>query len=539
MPVLWDFEDGAANWTIIDADGDGHNWSLTSGLASYSGSVCMISESYYYDEDTETGIALTPDNWAFTPPIQLTQGNYLSFWIRAQDLDWQAEHYAVYIAKGSPSTDADVLIAETEFPEGEYFEIGPDGHYQHYVLQIPAEYDNEIVCIGFRHFNCTDNFLLNIDDVAVTEEEPEPLPEVAYEDYLGEWADGANLYFTVAPKVAGESYTITGLTDQGNYSVEAVFQNNCLVLYEQQVGGKGSNQIALQGVTSSYQYYTFSATATSHPVLLNAYYNANDQALSISSSFAYYVFFTYENSSLSSYSTFVDIPSSLTAYVADTTTYLYEEDFEEDISQAWMLIDADGDGNNWIQKSGVRSYSGSSALVSQSYDNNSGPLTPDNWAFTPAVTLTSNNYLSFWVGPQDTSFGAEHYAVYITDTAPTADNLDKCAVLLAEQVYPEGTPAEVSSDGNFQRFILPIPSSYDGKPVYIGFRHFNSTDQYWLNLDDVKISEGAPVVAGAPAHHAPAKGFQASQAPDIRTRKSVVSPRMRQLPAVTLARRVQ
>ena len=35
--------------------------------------------------------------------------------------------------------------------------------------------------------------------------------------------------------------------------------------------------------------------------------------------------------------------------------------------------------------------------------------------------------------------------------------------------------------------------------MYIGFRHFNCTDMFWLNLDDVAISEGTPVITSASA----------------------------------------
>ena len=38
-----------------------------------------------------------------------------------------------------------------------------------------------------------------------------------------------------------------------------------------------------------------------------------------------------------------------------------------------------------------------------------------------------------------------------------------------------------------------IPAEFEGKAVYIGFRHFNCTDMFWLNLDDVAISEGNPL----------------------------------------------
>ena len=67
-----------------------------------------------------------------------------------------------------------------------------------------------------------------------------------------------------------------------------------------------------------------------------------------------------------------------------------------------------------------------------------------------------------------------------------------------EQEYPNGTPVETGDDG-YQHFIVTIPSSFDNQTVYIGFRHFNCTDQFYLNIDDVIISDGSPVIGNAPA----------------------------------------
>ena len=49
-------------------------------------------------------------------------------------------------------------------------------------------------------------------------------------------------------------------------------------------------------------------------------------------------------------------------------------------------------------------HNGSSDLIlSRSYDNNFGPLTPDNWLVTPAVTLCEGSTFSFWACGQDAS----------------------------------------------------------------------------------------------------------------------------------------
>lgn len=508
VPYAEDFENGARGWIFNDEDGDGYNWFAVSGLAN-SGDVSLASASWYYGE------VLTPDNWAFTPPVQLTEGNYLSFFVRAANTSYPAEHYAVYIAEGSPYGALDVLMAETEYPLGDYVEVGEDGYYQHYIIQIPAKYDNKAVCIGFRHFNCEDQYYLMLDDVSITEDYPPlvtPPCDAQYEDYLGQWAEGAKI-FTIEQKVAGESYYISGLVGQGEYPVEAKFSEGRLVLYEQIVDTDGENEVALQGLylDGGYlEWYTNYAAFGTSVLLTMSYDDTPSLTIRTSNSYIGYIWTYYENGSYSAYGTYTSsIPATLKPYVPDTTTYIYEEDFEDDVEAEWTFIDSDGDGNNWYQASG-KAFSGANILTSASYYN--GALTPDNWAFTPPITLTSDNYLSFWICPQDPDWSAEHYAAYIIDEQPTAENLANCTVLLEEQEYPEGNYADITSDGLYQRFVVQIPSSFDGKQVYIGFRHFNCTDMFRLNLDNVAVSEGNPIQNNA----APTFKVKKAAAPRVR-----------------------
>lgn len=493
VPVLWDFETEIEGWTFVDADGDGYNWQQRTAK-TVSGSYALISESYNNDAQS----ALTPDNWAFTPPVLLTQGNYLSFWVRGQDASYANETYAVYIAKGSPEGETTVLVPESTFPNGEYVELASDGYYQHCVVQIPAEFDNEVVCIGFRHFNCTDMFWLDIDDVSITEENPYTPPTATYEDYLGEWAAGTKVY-TISQKVAGESYSIEGIIGQ-EYPVEAVFENHHLVLYEQVVNTDGENELILQGSNGYVPSYP-----TTSKAIFSALYDEEQNAIAVTPTgdFVMFIWMNYASQTYVSYGAYGSLPEELVPYVPveDPNTYIYLDDFENGFD-AWTLFDVDGDGYNWYTGSfsGNDPHSGSYGFISRSWY--SSALTPDNYAFTPAIQITANNYLSFWVTANQ-DYCEEHYAVYITTDAPTADNLGACAVLIEEREYPEGTPAESLSNG-FQHFIVPIPATYEGQTVYIGFRHFNCSDCDYLMLDDVAVIEGEPVLLGAPAA-APAK----------------------------------
>ena len=527
VPCLWDFEDGADDWTFIDNDGDGYKW-FPYAIGGISGQNSLVSQSY------AGSTILYPDNWAFSPAVQLTADNYLSFWVKAYSSQWCDEHYAVYIAKDSPYGDLTVLMPETIYPGGDYAELSEDedGTWQRFVYRIPDEFAGKVVYFGFRHFNCYDQYALLLDDVEITEGSPVAESTIPYEAYLGEWANNGMFFFTVSPKEEGVSYSISGLAGQGKYELEAKFENHRLVLYDQVVATDGTQDLVLQGlfrnINGSLDYHDFYEIPR---VLLRAVYE-EDNTLRVIPDNAYvgYIWLIYEDEEDSGYTYYTNtLPEALEPYVPEGTEYIYFDGFEEG-AEGWSFFDADGDGYNWevLNASGARVHTGAAILTSASYINNQGALNPDNWAFTPAIQLTRDNYLSFWVTGQDPSWSAEHYAVYITDVAPSAENLGGCTVLIPETEFPNGSPVETGND-DYQRFVVKIPDSFEGKVVYIGFRHFNCTDMFRFNLDDVGISNGEPVISteaeAAPPRRASAvkvlKGKEAPTAPNPALKSSV------------------
>jgi len=155
--------------------------------------------------------------------------------------------------------------------------------------------------------------------------------------------------------------------------------------------------------------------------------------------------------------------------------------FSDDFStlDQWTLIDADGDGNQW---SLIDFNDGQGPVAfSQSYDNSLGVLTPDNWMVSSAFDLSSSsNPNLFWkVKAQDQAWPDEYYSVYIA-TSDDIDNLQSSDLSFTEVV---GT-----SSGYMNR-VLDL-SSYAGESsVYMAFRHYNCTDMYFLNIDDVTVSD--------------------------------------------------
>lgn len=192
---------------------------------------------------------------------------------------------------------------------------------------------------------------------------------------------------------------------------------------------------------------------------------------------------------------------------------LFSEDFEDINTLAeWMLLDADGDGYNWIYDGGANlaAHSGTGKLYSQSYDNDKpGPLTPDNWVFTPGIRLaSSDNYLSFWVCPQDGAYPQEHYAAYVTETNPMSitNPVAECTKMVEGTLTKGYTPASVGpmASGEWENVLVKIPDTFNGKTVYIAVRHFDCTDMFYINLDDLMVTKGEPNTSSASVFAAPA-----------------------------------
>lgn len=148
-----DFEDGLPDgWTTIDNDGDGYTWKIVNDddyVACHSGWGCMVSASYI----NKVG-ALNPDNWLVTPQIEL--GGLMKFWMRGQDDSDFMEHFAIYVStKGVNVADFIEVMPET---------ITKD-EYSMYVVDLSAYSGKGYV--AFRHFNCSGQFYLNLDDVTI------------------------------------------------------------------------------------------------------------------------------------------------------------------------------------------------------------------------------------------------------------------------------------------------------------------------------------------------------------------------------------
>ncbi len=174
------------------------------------------------------------------------------------------------------------------------------------------------------------------------------------------------------------------------------------------------------------------------------------------------------------YSTWTD--ATFTTGCTAIATLPWEEDFENGID-CWTVLDGDGDYYEWELTASTGAHSNSYYITSASYDNDEGPLTPNNWLISPAIDLTAQTgtiKLSYFVKGQDSIWYAEHYKVRISTT--NTDTASFSTILLDETI-PQKNWNERTID--LSRFI--------GETIYIAFVHCDITDMFMIDIDDVSV----------------------------------------------------
>ena len=171
----------------------------------------------------------------------------------------------------------------------------------------------------------------------------------------------------------------------------------------------------------------------------------------------------------------------------------FYESFENGIPENWGFIDADGDNHWWFLASLFMPapqytffpHSGEDMICSESYSNmiGVGALHPDNYIVTHKVHVTGSSVFSFWACAQDANYPFEHFGVAVSTGSQTnpAD-----FTMLNEWTLS----AKDSRNGTWYQYTTDL-SAYAGQEVYIAIRHFNCTDQFYLNVDDLEFSNGS------------------------------------------------
>jgi hypothetical protein len=128
-------------------------------------------------------------------------------------------------------------------------------------------------------------------------------------------------------------------------------------------------------------------------------------------------------------------------------------------------------------------------MFSQSYDNNYGALTPDNWLVSPAVTLCDNSTFSFYACAQDNLWAAEHFGVAVSEDGGNTFTMVQEWTMTAKGNRYDG-PRGTRDQGNWYTYTVDL-GAYAGEGRKVAIRHFNCTDYFYLDIDDLALSAGA------------------------------------------------
>ncbi len=216
----YDFEDGTLDgWVTIDADGDNYEWMnsievLEPGSGHGSSKACVTSMSYVY------GIVLTPDNYLVTEKkYKIDETSKFKFYVCAQDASYAAEHYGVAISLVSNNNPADftTIWEETLTAKsgGSKATRGTraQGTWYEKVIDL-SEYAGQEIHIALRHFNCSDQFYINVDDVSLVTDKRNSRALQSYSVYLDDEL--------VAENLTTAFYQFENVTDGKTYTTKVV-----------------------------------------------------------------------------------------------------------------------------------------------------------------------------------------------------------------------------------------------------------------------------------------------------------------------------
>lgn len=177
-------------------------------------------------------------------------------------------------------------------------------------------------------------------------------------------------------------------------------------------------------------------------------------------------------------------------------TVVLSQNFEtKDAPIDWKYVDVDKDGHNWRLIYQFDGWKGANEtegfMISESWFGSA--LTPDNYIISPEISGAGN--VSYYVCTGDEHFPVEHYAVCASSTGQEPADF---SIIFEETIGQQSakTPRKIgdneTTDGN-----PPVMTPWLKRAVnlpegtkYVAFRHYNSTDQYRLCLDEIVFMTG-------------------------------------------------
>ena len=375
--------------------------------------------------------ALSPDNWAISPAFSLigTDSAELSLWVRDSNYDDIIALYA------GISTDVNSMTKISD-------DISPTSSFVQYTADLSDFAGEPIVYIAIRHYNCTDQYYVYVDYVEVSATFIECTGHVLVE------VPAAEATCTEAGHIAYWECENCGRMFYDEDGTEPAMPGDVFNLPA--LGHDWGEAVSNDNGTHTYTCDRCHETRTEDCTFET--HSEDDEIVAVCTECGY------------------TVTRDLVAYW----------DFEKEPVD-WFFLDGDGDGYNWewVYSTSWYSHGGSGIIHSASYYGGSA-LNPMNLAISPAFSLAeyTDAMLSLWARGQDTTYNQEVFAIY----ACTSYELDDLAPV----------SEDYTTDGEYREYLADL-SAFVGEPVvHIVIVHYNVTDMFWLNVDDVSIS-GAPI----------------------------------------------
>ena len=198
---------------------------------------------------------------------------------------------------------------------------------------------------------------------------------------------------------------------------------------------------------------------------------------------------------------------------------------EDDVA-AWTMVDSDNDGYIWSWNHNITSWyaadsqpeydtfahQGTGCIVSASYINTVGALTPDNWAVSPAIDLSNASddvAVSFYAKGVDSKYCEEIFTIYAGTTPDVADMV--------------AISGDFTATGSWKKYSASLAAYAGEQTVYVAIRHHDVTDQFILDLDDVEIQHNFTEVE--PTYTAPdASALRANVGDGVACMNAAIAP---------------
>ena len=428
---VFDFEEDASashfiNWRAIDADNDGKNWMIKQVEGEGHNGSDGIAVSYSYDNLYNQ--ALTPDNYLISDRIQITENNkIMTFFGCAIDDRFPADKFGVGVSTTGEIGSFTMLNNWTMTAGG----------WHSYSVDL-SDYVGQTLYVAIRHYNCSDNFCLAIDDIVFNDGNMQQLVSCSLT------LDGTQ----VTANLTDDVY----LLDADNFEEGSSHTTELVATY-------------LSDATIERSHtWTFHTPDHFTEAPGGLFVDSDGDRVTLSWT----------------------LPEMKVPVAVDEIYYNFADSTLGDL----MLKDANGDGFNW-RLYGAQGYNDGSDVTPNSIYRNcirsdswvtngqtSMDLHPDNYIYTPKVKLTEDSKISFLAAYgyfADSSPEPEHIGVAVSDDGENFTMVQDW--WLNTQEY-----------ATYHEYIADL-SAYAGQQMHVAIRHYTDTDNaYYVLVDNIRIS---------------------------------------------------